>query len=349
MECAADADPDVRSEALRTLAVLVGDKRRNTCSDPAIEARAREVMIAAIDDSDAAGREAALAGLVQTAAASRGGIPAQVQTGGQRLSGGDAAGALARRVQTEDGGWKALAWAALAEESCWSDSRGIETVPGFNATLWHAVWDKDAKIREPARKVWAQVYGQQELPSRRAGGSSGCSPSWPAFPASCWRFLHSGALINRTARASPQESRANGHWRPREESPAARGDTGSREPRDNRRGDLGIAGRIGSLLGVLGLLILLAMLLAGLVFITWGLQMRSGRTLDVAVVAVLACGSTLFFGFSFASRLLTCATVGFRFAEQGIVGYLIIDGTVAVGGICVLVNILRASSAHRAE
>jgi hypothetical protein len=336
VDCAADADPDVRVEAVRTLASLVGEGLRHSYSraDPATEAQAREVVVAAIDDSDAGVREAALSCLVQP-------------DGGALC--GRAAVALAQRVQTEEGRRMALAWAALAEASCRSDRRSFETLPGFKATLGDAVWDKDARIREPARKIWAQVYFREELPS---------PPGWwfvrllaALTGISC---LALAALAGWGAARLHQPCLAAG---PRQRALAAAGRTACGTGAILAVGGLTIMGlaawesqgRIGSALGVLGLLIVLATLLDGLAFIAWGLQVRSGRTLDVVLVTVLACGSTLYCGLSCATRLLTCATAGFRLAEQGIIGYLIIDGTVAVGGICVLVNILRAWSTHRTE
>ena len=102
-------------------------------------------------------------------------------------------------------------------------------------------------------------------------------------------------------------------------------------------------GRVGSLLGVIGLLYMLDMLLGGLALIAWGRRLGDGSTFDAVMTACLASGSVLFFGVSFAGSLLVGIAGGFRSDGGQLIGYVVFDGAVAVGSICVLVQLIYAS------
>jgi hypothetical protein len=329
MQCAGDADPDVRADTVRTLAILVEGILHWTYVDIANQPRACKVIVAAIDDPDARVRNAAFSVLAES--------------DGQWPSGGGASDVLARRVQSEERDGKVLAWRALAKESSRGRPLSLASVPGFEATLRDAVWEMDAKIREPARTVWGWAYPRSELPP---------PPGWwvvqlltAVAGISCLVL----AILAVWGAARPhQPCVAEGR---RQRALAAAGRSACGTGTILAIGGLVLMGlliwqsqgHIGSLLGILGLMILLAMFVGGLAFIAWGLQMPSGRTLDVVLAAILACGSTLFFGLSFVNDLLLGATVGFRIQQGDISGYLILDGAVVAGSTWVLAQIICAS------
>ena len=156
LQCAADTDPDVRVDAVRMLGRCDQFDLLNHFSGQAIEGRVPQAIVAAIDDSDARVRMAAMLVLAESR--------------GQLLSRGDACSVLARRVQTDSRDEAVLAWRALARQ-CSNNAIPLEGVPGFGGC---SAPQCGRRMTESAsRREWSgsNCTVSRNFHRRRVGGS----------------------------------------------------------------------------------------------------------------------------------------------------------------------------------